>query len=65
MARFSLTCPPWQVISVLHVHNPTVSKRLRYSLNQMHMRIPWRCRGLQPLLCDSIFIYLVTFKLLQ
>ena len=34
MARFSLTCPPWQVISVLHVHNPTVSKRLRYSLNQ-------------------------------
>lgn len=36
----SLTCPPWQVISVLHVHNPTVSKRLRYSLNQMHMRAP-------------------------
>ena len=34
MARFSLTCPPWQVISVLHVHNPTVSKWLRYSLNQ-------------------------------
>ena len=34
MARFSLTCPPWQVISVLHVHNPTVSKRLRNSLNQ-------------------------------
>ena len=34
MARFSLTCPPWQVISVLHVHNPTVSKRLRYPLNQ-------------------------------
>ena len=34
MARFSLTCLPWQVISVLHVHNPTVSKRLRYSLNQ-------------------------------
>ena len=34
MARFSLTCPPWQVISVLHMHNPTVSKRLRYSLNQ-------------------------------
>ena len=33
-AVFSLTCPPWQVISVLHVHNPTVSKRLRYSLNQ-------------------------------
>lgn len=34
MARFSLTCHPWQVISVLHVHNPTVSKRLRNSLNQ-------------------------------
>ena len=34
MARFSLTCLPWQVISALHVHNPTVSKRLRYSLNQ-------------------------------
>lgn len=34
VARFSLTCPPWQVISVLHVHNPTVSKWLRYSLNQ-------------------------------
>lgn len=34
MARFSLTCPPWQVISVLHVHNPTVSMQLRYSLNQ-------------------------------
>ena len=34
MARFSLTCLPWQVISVFHVHNPTVSKRLRYSLNQ-------------------------------
>ena len=34
MARFSLTCPPWQVISVLHVHNPTVSNRLRNSLNQ-------------------------------
>ena len=29
-----MTCPPWQVISVLHVHNPTVSKRLRYPLNQ-------------------------------
>ena len=29
-----MTCPPWQVISVLHVHNPTVSKWLRYSLNQ-------------------------------
>ncbi len=50
MARFSLTCPPWQVISVLHMHNPTVSKRLRYSLNQMHMRAPWRCRGLQMLM---------------
>ena len=50
MARFSLTCPPWQVISVLHVHNPTVSKRLCYSLNQMHMRMPWRCRGLQMLM---------------
>ena len=34
MARFSLTCLPWQVISALHVHNPTVSKLLRYSLNQ-------------------------------
>ena len=50
VARFSLTCPPWQVISVLHVHNPTVSKWLRYSLNQMHMRIPWRCRSLQMLM---------------
>ena len=50
MARFSLTCPPWQVISVLHMHNPTVSKRLRYSLNQMHMRAPWRCHGLQMLM---------------
>ena len=34
MARFSLTCPPWQVISALHLHNPTVSMQLRYSLNQ-------------------------------
>ena len=32
MARFSLTCLPWQVISVLHGHNPTVSKQLRYAL---------------------------------
>ncbi len=41
---------PWLRISVLHGHNPTVSKQLRYSLNQMHMRMPWRCRGLQMLM---------------
>ena len=32
MARFSLPCHPWQVISVYRVHNSTVSKQLRYSL---------------------------------
>ena len=50
VARFSLPCHPWQGISVYRVHNSTVSKRLRYSLNQMHMRAPWRCRGLQMLM---------------
>ena len=34
MARFSLPCHPWQVISVYRVHNSTVSKQLRYSLTR-------------------------------
>ena len=50
VARFSLSSHPWELISVYSVHNSTVSKRLRYSLNQMHMRAPWRCRGLQMLM---------------
>ena len=50
VARFSLPCHPCQSISVYRVHNSTVSKRLRYSLNQMHMRAPWRCHGLQMLM---------------
>lgn len=48
MARFSLTCPPWQGISVLHVHNPTLSKWLRYSLNLKHMRVPQQTVACSP-----------------
>ena len=40
MARFSLTCLPWQVISVLHGHNPTVSKQLRYALSRESVCTP-------------------------
>ena len=31
VARFSLSSHPWELISVHHVHNSTVSKQLRYS----------------------------------
>ena len=40
MARFSLTCLPWQVISALHGHNPTVSKQLRYALSRESVFTP-------------------------
>ena len=40
MARFSLTCLPWQVISGLHEHNPTVSKLLRYALSRESVCTP-------------------------
>ena len=51
MARFSLTCLPWQVISGLHEHNPTVSKLLRYALSRESVCTP-PGRGLRPLRCD-------------
>lgn len=57
MARFSLTCPPWQVISVLHVHNPTVSKWLRYSLNLKHMRV----RLQQTVACSPYSVTIFSF----
>ena len=34
VARFSLSSHPWELISVHHVHNSTVSKPLRYSLKR-------------------------------
>lgn len=40
VARFSLTCLPWQVISALHGHNPTVSKQLRYALSRESVFTP-------------------------
>ena len=43
MARFSLSSHPWELISVHHVHNSTVSKQLRYSLTResVHQPFSW------------------------
>ena len=43
VARFSLSSHPWELISVHHVHNSTVSKQLRYSLTQesVHQPFSW------------------------
>ena len=40
VARFSLNCHPWQLISVYRVHNSTVSRQLRYSLTRESVHRP-------------------------
>lgn len=52
MARFSLTCLSWQVISALHGHNPTVSNQLRYALSRESV-CTTTGRGLRPLRCGG------------
>ena len=41
VARFSLSSHPWELISVHHVHNSTVSKQLRYSLTRESVYQPF------------------------
>ena len=43
VARFSLSSHPWELISVHHVHNSTVSKPLRYSLKRGSVPQPVTC----------------------
>ena len=43
VARLSLSSHPWELISVHHVHNSTVSKPLRYSLKRGSVPQPVTC----------------------
>ena len=46
---------PWLRISVLHGHNPTVSKQLRYALSRESV-CTTTGRGLRPLRCGGIHL---------